>query len=102
MDIDQRIRLLLSTQRALLDAVTPNIRAVLCGHEENAIFIEFIFDDDFSEEDFDRCELVATEVIADFSDAVIDARYTVLSPPARIPHDENSLPVYRRFEQLNV
>ncbi|CAN7680932.1 hypothetical protein [Rhizobium sp. LjRoot254] len=102
MEIDQRIRLLLSSQRALLDAVTPNIRAVRCAHKGNIIFIEFIFEADFSEEDFDRCEVVATEVISDYSDAMIDTRFTVLPPPACIPHDESSVTVYRRFEQFDA
>lgn len=102
METDQRVRLLLSTQRALLDAITPNIRAVRCAYKGNVIFIEFIFEADFSEEDFDRCEVVATEVVADYYDAMIDTRYMVLPPPARIPHDESSLTVYRRFEQLDV
>jgi len=100
LNTELRIRLLLSAQRALLGAVTPNIRAVRCGVEERLVWIEFIFDSGYSDEDWDRCEVVAAEVIADFSDERIDTRYRVLPPPARIARDEDSLEAYRRFEEI--
>lgn len=99
MDNDLRIRLLLSTQRALLDAVTPNVRAVCCWAQDNLISLEFIFDGDYSEEDWVRCEAVAAAVIADFDDAMIDTLYRVLPLPARILMDQGKLTVYRRFEE---
>jgi hypothetical protein len=99
LDNDLRIRLLLSAQRALLGAVTPNIRAVHCGMEEKFVFLQFTFDGDYSDEDRERCDIVATEVIANFYNEMIDTRYRIILPPARIPADEDSLLVYQRFEE---
>jgi hypothetical protein len=98
LDNDQRVLLLLSAQRALLGAVTPNIRAIRCTMKEKLVSLEFIFDSDYSDEDWDRCETVAAEIIGDFHDEVIDTKYQVIPPPARIPQGQDWLLVYQRFE----
>jgi hypothetical protein len=67
--------------------------------KEKLVWVEFIFDGDYSAEDWDRCEAVAAELIGDFSDEMNDTRYRVLPAPARIPLDADSLLVYRRFEE---
>lgn len=61
-----RVRLLLSIQRALLGEVTPNIRAVTAGIDENAITLRWIIDGEITDELEDDLSAAGAEVIADF------------------------------------
>ncbi|QPC91860.1 hypothetical protein [Mesorhizobium sp. INR15] len=61
-----RAKLLLSVQRALLGAVSPNLRAVTCGWHEVEIKLRFVFDGEIAEENFEDAGVVASEVAADF------------------------------------
>jgi hypothetical protein len=60
--------LALSLQRALLGAVTPNMRAVYARRDRNEIVITFVFDGDISADDVETTGIVSTEVISDFPD----------------------------------
>jgi hypothetical protein len=96
--IDDQIRLRLSVQRALLGQVSSALAAVSCGLNDNDVVLEFLVDSDFSDEDRERMEVVASEVVADFSDATLTTVFT--SPPtdrARVPVAERWW-VYKRFE----
>ncbi|HYC74661.1 hypothetical protein [Brevundimonas sp.] len=65
-DADIRLRLMVSTQRALLFAVPPSLRAVTCGWQGTEVKLRFIFDGPISEDDQEGAQIVGTEVIADF------------------------------------
>jgi hypothetical protein len=65
-DADIRLRLMLSTQRALLFAVPPSLRAVTCGWQGTEVKLRFIFDGPISEDDQERAQIIGTEVIGDF------------------------------------
>jgi hypothetical protein len=65
-DTDIRIQLLLSVQRALLDAVPATLRAVTCGWAGTEITLQFLFDGSISEDDEESMRMAGTEVIADF------------------------------------
>ncbi len=75
---DREIRLRLSVQRALLGAVSSAIAAVTCGWNGNEIVLEFLVDSDFNDEDRERMEVVASEVVADFGDETIRTVFTSL------------------------
>lgn len=61
-------RLKLSAQRALLGAITPNIRAVFAELTEEDIQIYFYYDGKVHEDDEETASIVTTEIIADFDD----------------------------------
>ena len=61
-----RVRLLLSIQRALLGAVTPNIRAVTAGIDEGTITLRWIIDGEITDALEDDLSVAGTEVISDF------------------------------------
>jgi hypothetical protein len=88
---DREIVLRLSIQGALLGAVSSTLAAVTCGWVGDNIVIEFLVDPDFTDEDRERCEIVATEVVADFHDATISTAFT--SPPS----DGPKVPVSKRW-----
>jgi hypothetical protein len=94
-------RLRWSIQRALLGAITPNLRGVACGVDSRLISIDFFFDGPFSEDDHERCEVVASEVISDFTDFPdLKISTNVLEYPAPQPMKtkEGNFWVYERFE----
>ncbi|MCB5202605.1 hypothetical protein LH464_08950 [Neorhizobium sp. T786] len=63
---DREIRLGLSVQRALLGAVPSTLAAVTCGWSGDEIVLEFLVDPNFGDDDRERMEVVASEVILDF------------------------------------
>ncbi|PWJ94657.1 MULTISPECIES: hypothetical protein [Mesorhizobium] len=81
---DIQPRLLLSVQRALLGAVSPNLRAVICGWAGVEIKLRFVFDGEIAEENLDDVRIVGAEVAADFP-----APWTTSEDVARLdyPHD---------------
>ena len=83
--ITQRIKVLLSCQRALLGAVTPNLRQVQVDWKDNHITLYFVYNGDFTEEDIEEAECVATEVIASFPfDYTIETKYLRIDFPQTI------------------
>lgn len=89
--LDREIRLRLSVQRASLGAVSSALAAVTCGWNGNEIVLEFLVDSDFNDEDRERMEVVASEVVADFGDEAITTVFT--SPPS----DGPKVPVAKRW-----
>lgn len=89
--LGREIRLRLSVQHALLGAVSSVLAAVTCGWNGNEIVLEFLVDSDFNDEDRERMEVVASEVVADFGDETITTVFT--SPPS----DGPKVPVAQRW-----
>lgn len=65
-DAHIRLNLLIFTQRALLFAVPPSLRAVTCGWEGTKVTLRFLFDGPISEDDAESARIVGTEVVAGF------------------------------------
>lgn len=57
----------------------------------NEIVLEFLVDSDFNDEDRERMEVVASEVVADFGDETIRTVFT------SIPSDGPKAPVAKRW-----
>jgi len=89
--LDREIRLRLSVQHALLGAVSSALAAVTCGWNGNEIVLEFLVDSDFNDEDRERMEVVASEVVADFGDEAITTIFTSL------PSEGPKIPVAKRW-----
>lgn len=80
--IPVRAELLLSVQRALLGAVSPSLRGVTVGWQDNLIRLRFYFDGPISDEEYSAVQVVSTEVIADFqSPWEINEEILRLDPP---------------------
>ncbi|HEX8201392.1 MAG TPA: hypothetical protein VF590_12970 [Isosphaeraceae bacterium] len=67
LQIDRRIQVLLSVNRALLGEVPPSLRGVTVAWDEHSIEVVAYFDGEIAVEDRESMECVLTEVIADFS-----------------------------------
>lgn len=78
-------------QHALLGAVSSALAAVTCGWNGNEIVLEFLIDSDFNDEDRERMEVVASEVVADFGDEAITTIFTSL------PSEGPKIPVAKRW-----
>lgn len=65
-DAEIRLNLLIITQRALLFAVPPTLRAVTCGWQGTEVKLRFLFDGPISEDDDESARMVGTEVVAGF------------------------------------
>ncbi|WP_256750500.1 hypothetical protein [Mesorhizobium sp. Mes31] len=89
---DIRATLLLSLQRALLNAVPLNLRAVSCDWEGTDIKLRFVFDGEVSDANFDEVQIVGAEVIADFpapwtiSEDVVRLDYPADTRPGSLAH----------------
>ena len=99
MDIfNLRTTLLLTIQSALLREISPNIRGITCGWDESKIMINFYFDGDFTEEEQESMECVATEVIASIPDRKIDVKCIRIDVPDSLTSHKLLEWVYLRKE----
>lgn len=89
----------LSLQIALLGMITPNIRAITCGWDSITINVKFIYDGDFSDNDADLAEEVASEVISSFPDYMISTKCISVPSPSSFNEELLSHLVYRRREE---
>lgn len=91
-------KLILSGTRALLSAVTPNIRRVSIAENDDLITLYFYYDEPPSELEVDESECVATEVIADFDRHYgINCVRKVVSYPERV--NVEGYAIYARYEE---
>jgi hypothetical protein len=93
-----RATLLLTMQSALLREITPNIRGITCGWDESKIMINFYFDGEFTEEEQESMECVATEVIASIPKLKIDIECKRIDFPETLTTYKLSDWVYLRKE----
>jgi hypothetical protein len=104
--IDQRpvnlqIQLLLSTQRALLDQVEPNLRSVQLDWDDSkeVIYLYFYFDKEVTSENRVSASCIAGEIAGDFSSSVeVLEKCTRIDFPNEIP--SHKLFAFRRKEGL--
>lgn len=90
----------LSVIRALLGAVTPNLRAVTLKIDQKELVVKvcFFYHGAISDEDFDTAHAALTEIISDFPDNYdLDDKVIRLDYPNPIPVDGR--PVFRRKEK---
>ena len=91
--------ILCSIQCALLDHVTPNLRAVYVILDNDIKTLVFYYEQPLSEEEEELASLTDTEFISDFpADERIDCKVIVLPYPEIIP--KVGLCAYRRYEPL--
>jgi len=99
-DLEIRTKLLLSTQRALLGAVSPALREVSCGWQAMKIKLRFVYDGEISDQDRDAAHIVGAEVISDFPEGWdIAEDIARLDAPAKLILPEgNAILAFKRWE----
>ena len=90
------ILLRLSAQRALLGAVTPNLRSFSVEMNGGTVTCQADFQDAPAAEEIDLVQSAGTEIIADFVDAKIDEQFIVCGDQA-MPKALTYL-IYQRHE----
>ena len=75
----------LSLQRALLGAVTANLRAVSFKLHDSTIHVDFIYDGDPAPEDVESAQIAVSEVISDFPHANAIECLRRVDAPAAVP-----------------
>lgn len=88
------------SQVALLGNVTQNIRAVIMEWDESNIKLLFYYDRKPTDEEEDLAEQVATEIISDCTEYMIEVEKWILPFPAKVPYKEKQLFIYHRYEPL--
>lgn len=92
-----QLQLQLSAQRALLGVVTPNLRAVSLQRRADAVHWLAVFAEEPTEQERILISVAASEVVADFSDALqLVDEVLVAPPPEEVQHLEHL--VYARHE----
>lgn len=91
-----RIKAILSLNRALLRAVSPQLRAAAVSWNSREITIFMYYDGEISDEDLDSAQSVTTEVISDFPQYLLNEKIMRWDFPKEIP-SEGEL-VYLRKE----
>jgi hypothetical protein len=89
---------LLSLQRALLGEVSAFLRGVTYSWDDNQICILCLFDKKISDDDQDSMECVATEMLADFPDILINLKSVRLDYPEPLNSQTLTGWAYRRKE----
>jgi hypothetical protein len=89
--------LIYSIQRALLQNVTPNLRAVYAFIENDTYVIIFYYDHTLSEDEEELASLTETGLIADFPYSQTRSTIEVIPYPEKIP--QKGFCVYQRYEE---
>ncbi|KAB2929359.1 MAG: hypothetical protein F9K24_19995 [Leptonema illini] len=95
---DIRAGVLLSLQRSLLGMISENIRAITCEWGADIITIIFVFDGDYSPSDEEDCEVIVTEVAADFPEHTVETQLVSLKAPLSLADEILTAWVYVRRE----
>jgi hypothetical protein len=99
-DGDLRTRILLSANRALWGAVTPNLRAVTVDYNKDLLTLRAYFDKNASEDDKEHIDVALTEMMADLWQDIQKCHYEPIDLP--FPAKMNVLKdwIYMRYENL--
>ncbi|MCB9479509.1 MAG: hypothetical protein H6683_07475 [Deltaproteobacteria bacterium] len=87
----------LFVQNALLGEISNNLRAVLIAATNSKVIVDFYYDGEISEDDWESARYVTTEIVANFDRVVgIDTNIHRLDEPIPIP--QHGYCVYMRKE----
>ena len=97
-DNDFRISVLLTMQVALLGAIGPHVRKVLCRWNASEIRIRTVFDGPVCEDDTEAMLVVETEMIASFPDQDIPLVCERCDAPHPILRCDDERAVFARLD----
>ncbi len=93
----ESIELRLSAQRALLGAVSQNLRHVSCEIESGIISVLFVFDGPISDQDREAASIACAEIVSDFPGNISET-YLRIDAPAPYRDKALRLWVFQRME----
>ena len=93
-----RVRVLLTVQAALLGAITPNLRAVICCWDAEEVKVTAIFDGEPSEEEKELFSEVEAEILAQMPCHEVVLECNCAEYPGKISLPRNCQYVYLRRE----
>lgn len=96
-----KVSLLLSSLRGLLGYVSPNLRGIFISRnaDKTETYLNFYYDEPFSDDEYEMASLTHTEVMTDFIDeGEINFRVITYSTPQKLPLD--NLCLYLRYGEL--
>lgn len=97
-DSDLRVSVLLTMQIALLGAVGPNVRKILCRWNASEIMVRAVFDGPIREDDAEVMLEVETEIMASFPGHDISLVCERHDAPQPIPRRDDEQAVFARLE----
>ena len=95
-------KILCSVQCALLDNVTPNLRAVFVKFKDDVISLTFFYDKQPSEDEAELASLADTEVIADFPSPEYQVNCQIVIHPYPLKLPKEGKYAYLRYEGKSV
>ena len=97
-DNDLRRSVLLTMQVALLGAVGPDVRKILCRWNASEIRVRAVFDGPIHEDDAEAMNEVETEMMASFPGHDISVVCERHDAPLEIPRRDDEQAVFARLE----
>lgn len=100
-ETDLRIKVLLSSNRALWGAITPNLRAITVDYNKELFTLRAYFDKGATEDDQELIDIALAEIIADLGQIIEKFHYQPIELP--FPNKMSNLKdwVYMRHEDSN-
>ncbi|MFJ8261015.1 hypothetical protein ACIQ4I_03505 [Rummeliibacillus sp. NPDC094406] len=95
--------LILSTHRALYEAIPPNVRGIICRYENGILIWKVFFDGSYTEDEKELLSCACTEVLSDFPDYIkrVEEQYIKLSYPQKMEMAPMSDWAFKRYENNN-
>ena len=93
-----RQRIILSANRALLNAITPHLRAITIHHDDSSFIMRAYYDKGATVEETEILDAANAEIIADLYPAIENWSFEVVEKP--YPEEMNSLTewIFKRHE----
>lgn len=98
--IELRQRVMLSTNRALLDSITPHLRGVTIDFDENSFVMRGYFDTGATDDEKEMLDAAMTEIIADLFPTPKKWTFEAIDKPYPEKMDALKEWVFKRYEQL--
>lgn len=86
------------SQVALLGCITSNLRAVIIAFDNKNIRLFFYYNNHPSEEEEELAEEVASEIVSDCTEYMIEIEKITVAYPQKIPEKQDGIYVYCRHE----
>lgn len=95
--------LILSTHRALCEAIPHNVRGIICRYDKGILSWKVYFDGPYTEDEKDILSTACTEVFSDFVDYIehVNEQYIELPYPSKMEYAPIKEWAFKRFEGLS-
>ncbi len=98
LDTDLRTKILISANRAMQGAVTPDLRAVTVDYNKDQLTLRAYFDENATKDDKELIDLALTEMMADLWQDIGQSLYEPIDLPFPAKMDMLKDCIYKRNE----